>query len=89
MVSKNEFLNSLDPLGILPWKKLNQVQEASLVLCLIVVAVLHLALQGRKLYSLLTCARMGPINDGITRLEEGGGGGREGGWCVCEVSTSV
>ena len=89
MVSKNEFLNSLDPLGILPWKKLAQAQEASLVLCLIVVAVLYLALQSCKLYSLLTRARVGPINDGITRLKEEGER-REGGVCVREeVSTCV
>ena len=58
--------------------------------CLIVVAILNLTLQSCKLYGLLTSAWVSPINDGITRLEEGGGGeGEEGGVCVRKVCTCV
>ena len=52
--------------------------------CLIVVAILNLTLQSCKLYGLLTSAWVSPVNDGITRLEEEGEGGkgrREA--CVC------
>ena len=53
------------------------------MLCLIVVAILNLALQGCKLYCFLTSAWVSPVNDGITRLEDGGGGRRE--VCMCDV----
>ena len=65
---KNNLLNATY-MHIFSWQKLNQVQKASLVLCLIVVAILHLTLQGCQIYSFLTCARVSPINDGFVRLE--------------------
>ena len=42
---KNELLDPPD-LNVLSWQELVQVQEASLVLSLIVVAILYLTLQG-------------------------------------------
>ena len=42
---KNELLNPPD-LNVFSWQELVQVQEARLVLCLIVVAILYLTLQG-------------------------------------------
>ena len=76
--SKNELLNPPD-LNVFSWQELVQVQEASLVLCLIVVPIPYLTLQGCQLYGFLTCARVSPINDVITGLE-----GRKGGMLVGE-----
>ena len=76
MFSKDQFLNSLD-LDIFPRQELHELQEAGLVLCLIVCAVLYQTLQSRKLCGLLPGAGVGAVNDGITGLKNAHG-------CVCE-----
>lgn len=68
MFSKDLFLNSLD-LNIFPRQELHELQEACLVLCLIVCAVLYQALQSCKLCGLLPGAGVGAVNDGITGLK--------------------
>ena len=72
MLGKDEPLGALD-LGVLARQELLRREEAGLVLGLVVVAVLHLALQGRKLDGFLAGAGVGPIDDGVTGLRRGGG----------------
>ena len=67
MLGKNVLFYSLD-LCVLTRQELYEVQESRLVFGFVVVAVLDLALQGRKLDALLTCARVSAVHDGILRL---------------------
>ena len=79
VLGKDEPLHALE-LGVLPRQHLLQGQKAGLVLGLVVVPVLDLALQGRKLYAFLTGAGVGPVYDGVAGL---GKGERDGRMPIC------
>ena len=68
VVTEDVLLHTLDT-HILLGQELHQVQDPGLVLCLIVVTVLNLTLEGSELYGLLTSAWVGAIDDGIMRLK--------------------
>ena len=65
VLCEDEFLQALK-LGVLARQELLQSDGARFVLCLIMIAILHLALQGRKLDGFLTGAGMSAVNDGVT-----------------------
>ena len=77
MLSENVLFDSPD-LGVFSRQELNQVEEARLVLSLIMVPVLDLALQGCKYYGFFTSTRVSPINDGIFGLDHKGEGWKGG-----------
>ena len=68
VVTKDGLLNSLE-LDVLSWEKLLEREEAWLMLCLVVVAILDLTLEGSELDGLVTSAGVSPVNYGITRLD--------------------
>ena len=65
MICENVLFNSLQ-LGVFSGQELCQLQEAWLVLGLVVVAILDLALERRKLDALLTCAWVSAIHNGVS-----------------------
>ena len=67
MVTEDVLLHTLDT-HVLLGQELHQVQEPGLVLCLVVVPVLNLTLEGGELCGFLTSAWVGAVNDSITRL---------------------
>jgi len=71
MIGENVFFYSFD-FGVLSGQELHELQEPSLVLGLVVVAVLHLALEGCELDGLVTGAWMGAVHNGIPGLETAG-----------------